>query len=59
MKFGTLVANIRKMFIRVRSDNSKMIKVSQVINIFDGLRKILFIVVNSTYSSRMNYENFI
>ena len=59
MKFGTLVANIRKMFIRVRSDNSKMIKVSQLINIFDGLRKILFIVVNSTYSSRMNYENFI
>ena len=58
MKFGTLVANIRKMFIRVRSDNSKMIKVSQLINIFDGLRKILFIVVNSTYSSRMNYENF-
>ena len=59
MKFGTLVANIRKMFIRVRSDNSKMIKVSQLINIFDGLRKILFIVVNSTYSSRMNYDNFI
>ena len=59
MKFGTLVANIRKIFIRVRIDNSKMIKISQVINIFDGLRKILFIVVNSTYSSRMNYENFI
>ena len=59
MKFGTLVANIRKIFIRVRNDNSKMIKVSQVINIFDGLRKILFIVVNSTYSSRMNYDNFI